>query len=72
MQQAPTILNVTPAGSSVETQVESHTQYESVAVEFSDVPVVGQSDLPVELGGRDGPEPTRFGDWEKAGRCIDF
>lgn len=28
--------------------------------------------FPVELGGRDGPEPTRFGDWEKAGRCIDF
>lgn len=27
---------------------------------------------PRELGGRDGPEPTRFGDWEKAGRCIDF
>jgi hypothetical protein len=27
---------------------------------------------PVEIGGRDGPEPTRFGDWEKAGRCIDF
>lgn len=25
-----------------------------------------------EHGGRDGPEPTRFGDWEKAGRCIDF
>lgn len=28
--------------------------------------------LPVEIGGRDGPEPTRFGDWEKGGRCIDF
>jgi len=27
---------------------------------------------PQELGGRDGPEPTRFGDWEKNGRCIDF
>lgn len=27
---------------------------------------------PQEIGGRDGPEPTRFGDWEKAGRCIDF
>lgn len=26
----------------------------------------------VEHGGRDGPEPTRFGDWEKNGRCIDF
>ncbi len=28
--------------------------------------------IPREIGGRDGPEPTRFGDWEKAGRCIDF
>ncbi|HOV95610.1 MAG TPA: DUF1674 domain-containing protein [Thermomonas sp.] len=26
----------------------------------------------VEHGGRDGPEPTRYGDWEKNGRCIDF
>ena len=25
-----------------------------------------------EIGGRSGPEPTRFGDWEKNGRCIDF
>ena len=25
-----------------------------------------------EIGGRDGPDPTRFGDWEKNGRCIDF
>jgi hypothetical protein len=33
----------------------------------------GQSpSQPKEIGGRDGPEPTRFGDWEKAGRCIDF
>lgn len=27
---------------------------------------------PVEIGGRKGPEPTRYGDWEKNGRCIDF
>jgi hypothetical protein len=27
---------------------------------------------PREVGGRDGPEPTRFGDWELKGRCIDF
>ncbi len=26
----------------------------------------------VEVGGRSGPEPTRYGDWEKNGRCIDF
>lgn len=25
-----------------------------------------------EIGGRDGPEPTRYKDWEKNGRCIDF
>lgn len=25
-----------------------------------------------EIGGREGPDPTRYGDWEKAGRCIDF
>ena len=28
--------------------------------------------LPPEVGGREGPEPTRYGDWEKNGRCIDF
>lgn len=27
---------------------------------------------PVEIGGRKGLEPTRYGDWEKDGRCIDF
>ena len=30
------------------------------------------TDPAVEIGGRDGPEPTRYGDWEKNGRCIDF
>lgn len=28
--------------------------------------------LPPERGGRDGPEPTRFGDWEKDGIVSDF
>jgi hypothetical protein len=27
---------------------------------------------PKEIGGPKGLEPTRYGDWEKAGRCIDF
>ncbi len=31
-----------------------------------------QATRPKEIGGRDGPDPTRYGDWEKAGRCIDF
>ncbi len=25
-----------------------------------------------ERGGPKGPEPTRYGDWEKNGRCFDF
>ena len=25
-----------------------------------------------ELGGRDGPDPVRYGDWEKKGIAIDF
>ena len=25
-----------------------------------------------EHGGQEGPDPTRYGDWEKGGRCTDF
>tara|TARA_B110000014_G_C20053236_1_gene548022 strand:+ start:270 stop:530 length:261 start_codon:yes stop_codon:yes gene_type:complete len=25
-----------------------------------------------EIGGPKGPEPTRYGDWERDGRCVDF
>ncbi len=32
----------------------------------------GTPDLPTELGGRDGPDPVRYGDWEKKGLAIDF
>ena len=28
--------------------------------------------MPKELGGRDGPEPVRYGDWERKGLAIDF
>jgi len=28
--------------------------------------------LPKELGGRKGPEPVRYGDWEKKGIAVDF
>ena len=32
----------------------------------------GEKASPEEIGGPKGPEPTRFGDWERKGRCIDF
>jgi len=31
-----------------------------------------QSGLPPEIGGPSGPEPTRYGDWERKGRVSDF
>ena len=31
-----------------------------------------QTALPKEVGGRQGPEPTRYGDWEKKGIAVDF
>ena len=31
-----------------------------------------EMELAPELGGRDGPEPVRYGDWEKKGIAVDF
>jgi hypothetical protein len=50
-----------------EKQVE-HDDFEA------DSPVhdTASAERPKEIGGRGGLDPTRYGDWEKAGRCIDF
>ena len=37
-----------------------------------DPPPPPKEQRPVEIGGRKGPDPTRYGDWELNGRCIDF
>jgi len=42
-----------------------------VAVPKAGVVLKSQA-MPAEIGGPQGPEPTRFGDWEKNGRCVDF
>jgi len=44
------------------------------SAELSEHPVSTNKETPapVEIGGPKGPEPTRYGDWEKAGRCSDF
>lgn len=34
--------------------------------------LISMREMPAELGGRDGPEPVRYGDWEKKGIAIDF
>ena len=40
--------------------------------ELPNSPPTQPAPLSKEVGGREGPEPTRFGDWELRGRCIDF
>jgi hypothetical protein len=32
----------------------------------------GGQNLPTEIGGRDGEDPTRYGDYEKKGIAVDF
>jgi hypothetical protein len=36
------------------------------------LPAPDSAARPKEIGGPKGPEPTRFGDWERKGRCVDF
>jgi hypothetical protein len=38
----------------------------------ADTPKTGAEKASEEIGGRGGLDPTRYGDWEKAGRCVDF
>ena len=33
---------------------------------------VTKQKIPAEINGPEGPEPTRYGDWEQKGRCTDF
>lgn len=39
----------------------------------SEFETIAQSEAkPKEYGGRSGPDPVRYGDWESRGRCVDF
>ena len=37
-----------------------------------DIPVPQETDRQREYGGRRGLDPTRYDDWEKDGKCVDF
>ena len=41
-------------------------------VNRTDGDAAAPADMPRELNGPKGPEPTRYGDWEQKGRCSDF
>lgn len=56
----PELLDLPPAAKRALAEAEARRQQ------------AAKLDLPTELGGRDGPEPVRFGDWEKKGIAVDF
>jgi hypothetical protein len=45
---------------------------QSGAAHAADAVSAAGAGVQAEKGGPAGPEPTRYGDWEHAGRCIDF
>jgi hypothetical protein len=58
---------------------EIELQSAAAALKIEDELQVQQADLIVpqtlpigEVNGPKGPEPTRYGDWERKGRCVDF
>lgn len=52
-------------------EIESETAGQEDQADSSATETANPS-TPTEIGGRKGPEPVRYGDWEKNGRCIDF
>lgn len=58
--------------------VKPPTQGEAIAAASLAGAPVGQvvpprpAETVAEIGGPSGPEPVRYGDWERRGRCIDF
>jgi hypothetical protein len=52
--------------------VHSNDNQQAADIKSVEQPANNQKTVAPEIGGRDGPEPTRYGDWEKNGRCIDF
>ena len=72
-QTCTAMQNASEAGA--ETSISAHSTPKTSPVAFdpcagSAVPATPAQ--PLEIGGPPGPEPTRYGDWEKKGRCIDF
>ena len=55
-----------------ELAAEKQTRIKAAAASAKARAAKSNPELPKELGGRDGPDPVRYGDWEKKGIAIDF
>ena len=54
------------------TAQDKPVQQDDAAKPKDSAEAVPPADQPKEHGGREGPDPTRYQDWERGGRCIDF
>jgi len=54
------------------TKNDNNTSKEQAVKDRTDARQPSSTQPAKEIGGPTGPEPTRFGDWEKNGRCSDF
>lgn len=59
-----------PAARPVVDEAKPSSSAPASAVATPETPI--KSQRPVEIGGPSGPEPTRYGDWERNGRVSDF
>ena len=62
----------TTQGDTVQNSTESATSAATDTIQDSRPAKPETSPKPVEVGGPKGLEPTRYGDWERNGRCSDF
>jgi len=68
-----TAVPATSADTLADTQVKTQTDHQGEPPNESASERDDTDSAPTrEIGGRKGPEPARYGDWEKNGRCIDF
>ena len=52
--------------------MEAEDKKKDIKLEQAETETAKKKNLKKEIGGQDGPEPTRFGDWEKKGITSDF
>lgn len=59
--------------SNIDTEAKEPVENKPLQAEVITLPEGEESLVAIqEIGGPSGPEPTRFGDWERKGRCVDF
>jgi hypothetical protein len=68
----PILAEFAPVPNAPSDVVPSSATDPSAAVHTATVVQAANPVVSTEIGGPPGPEPTRFGDWEKNGRCVDF